>query len=434
MDKYFIVLGASRDQIFLLKNIHKLNYKTIVFDKNKHSPGFNIANLSYALDFKNYKNIIHKLYQIKKKFKIQYQGIITMGCDVPYIISKIAKEFDLQKNSLRSSLIAENKYLMKKLFTKAKIRTAKYAIIKNLKQAENFWDKNKFKSVIIKPVDNSGSKGVQLLVSKNQLKYASKIIKNNTKKNYFIIEEFLDGPQLSTESIVYKRKIYTPGLSHREYKDIKYFLPQVLENGGTASSKFKIFLKKINIEIKKIANELNMDSGVIKGDFVINKNKLNVIEFTTRLSGGDFSESVAPLSNGVNYVREAIKIAANQPLNLDNLRPKFSKIVANRYFFLPPGILKNIKGISKVRKIKEVKKLEFYFDINSKIPKIDSHGKRIGIFIVVSNNEKKLKRIIENVYKNIQFKVNNSWIQGRPESLKKSLNFKNKLKSINMFR
>ena len=434
MDKYFIVLGASRDQIYLIKNIHKLNYKTIVFDKNKNSPGFKIANLSFAIDFKNYKKVIIKLNQLKKKSKIHYQGIITMGCDVPYIISRIAKEFNLQKNSLKSSLVSENKYLMKKLFTKANIRTAKYSILKNLKQAENFWNKNKCKGVILKPVDNSGSKGVQLLVSKNQLKNAFEIVKNNTKKKYFIIEEFLDGPQLSTESIIYKNKIYTPGLSHREYKDIKFFLPQILENGGTASLKFQRFLKKINLEIKKITSALNMDRGVIKGDFVINKNKLNIIEFTTRLSGGDFSESVAPLSNGVNYVKEAIKIAANQSISVDNLKPKFSKIVANRYFFLPPGNLNNIKGISKVRKIKEVKKLEFYNNINSRIPKIDSHGKRIGIFIVVSNTEKRLKKVVENVYKNLLFKVNNSWIQGKPESMKKTLHYNNKLKFINMFR
>ena len=42
-----------------------------------------------------------------------------------------------------------------------------------------------------------------------------------------IIEEFLEGPQLSTESIIYKGKVFTPGLSHRHYEQVEFFLPQM---------------------------------------------------------------------------------------------------------------------------------------------------------------------------------------------------------------
>ena len=79
MDKYFIVLGASRDQIYLIKNIHKLNYKTIVFDKNKNSPGFKIANLSFAIDFKNYKKVIIKKLYTKQKNNNKYKKYINEG-------------------------------------------------------------------------------------------------------------------------------------------------------------------------------------------------------------------------------------------------------------------------------------------------------------------------------------------------------------------
>ena len=96
MDNYFIVLGGSTDQLYIIKNIKELKYKTIIFDKNKNSPAFKISKLSFAIDFKKYKNVIKKLHQLKKNKDINYQGIITMGCDVPYIITKIAEEFNLQ--------------------------------------------------------------------------------------------------------------------------------------------------------------------------------------------------------------------------------------------------------------------------------------------------------------------------------------------------
>ena len=63
---------------------------------------------------------------------------------------------------------------------------------------------------------------------------------------------------------------------------------------------------------KKIAKELDFNNGIIKGDFVIKDKKVLPIEFTTRLSGGDMSESLGPMSNGINYVKQAIKIAAKK--------------------------------------------------------------------------------------------------------------------------
>ena len=434
MDNYFIVLGGSTDQLYIIKNIKELKYKTIIFDKNKNSPAFKISDLSFAIDFKKYKNVITKLHQLKKNKDINYQGIITMGCDVPYIITKIAKEFNLQSNSIKSAKISEDKNLMKKLFLKTKIRTSKYAIIRNPIQALNFWKKNNATHVVIKPTDNSGSKGVQLLHSYKQIEAAIKNAKKNTKKKHLIIEEFLEGPQLSTESIIYKGKVFTPGLSHRHYEQVEFFLPQIMENGGTVSLKYKSYIIKINKIIKKIADELKFESGVIKGDFVINKKHLNIIEFTTRLSGGDFSESVAPLSNGINYVKEAVKIAANKSITINNLKPKFSRITANRYFFLPPGILSQIKGLSEVKKIKELKKIEFYYKINSKISKIDSHGKRVGVFIVVTKDKKKLNKIISKIYNKVFFRVNNDWTKGRPDDLKDIYKVNPNLKSINMFK
>ncbi len=164
--------------------------------------------------------------------------------------------------------------------------------------------------------------------------------------------------------------------------------------------------------------------GIIKGDFVIKNKKLMLIEFTTRLSGGDLSETLGPLSNGINYIEQAIKIAARKKINLKDLKPKFFKIISNKYFFLPEGKLEKISGLKKLSKIKEIHKINFYYELNSRIPKIDSHGKRVGVFIVMGNKESKVTKIIDKVYNTVKFKVSNKWHYGHPQALrKKTSNF-----------
>ena len=423
--KYFIVLGGGKDQLNLIKNIKELNYKLIVFDKNKNCPGFDFADLSFNIDFSNYKKVIKKLSELKKKFNLNYHGVITMGSDVPLIIHKIAKKFKLYCNTFKMAEVSQNKILMKKLFKKIKISSPSYKVVKDKKGIIDFWRNQNCKYLIIKPSDASGSKGVRAITSEGQIFSAINNVKKNTKKNIFMIEELVEGPQLSTESIIVNKKIFTPAISYRNYSDVHNFLPQILENGGIISSEYLKYKSQIEFIKKKIAKNMKFFNGIIKGDFVIKNKKLMLIEFTTRLSGGDLSETLGPLSNGINYVKQTIKIAAREKINLKDLKPKYFKIISNKYFFLPMGILQKISGIKKLKKIKGIHKIDFYYELNSKIPKIDSHGKRVGVFIVSGNKESVVNELIDKVYNTVKFKVSNKWYSGHPKTLgQKQLNFK----------
>lgn len=426
---YFIVLGGGKDQIYLIKNIIELDYKVIIFDRNKNCPGFELAEFKIHLDFINYKKVIKKLSKLKKEYNLNYQGVITMGSDIPIIINKVAKTFNLFHNSLEIAKISQNKILMKQLFKKIKVDTPCFRVVKNKEQIINFWESQKFKYLIIKPSDASGSKGVRVITSKNQIESAINNVKKNTKKNYFMVEELIEGPQLSTESILINNRIFTPAISYRDYSDVDNFLPQILENGGIVSSEYLKYKHKIELIKKKISTKTKFFNGIIKGDFVMKNGKLYLIEFATRLSGGDMSESLGPLSNGINYVRQAIKIAAKEKVQLKDLKPKYFKIISNKYFFLPQGKLEKIYGINKVNKIKGIHKIDFYYKLNSNIPKINSHGKRVGVFVVFGNKESQVKKIIDYVYNTVKFKVSNRLYSGHPRTLRKK---KSNFKTINL--
>ena len=223
LNGYFIVLGGGKDQLSLIKNIKKLNYKVIIFDRNKNCIGFNNADFKIHLDFIYYKKVIKKLSELKKRFNLNYQGVITMGSDVPYIVYKIAKKFNLFCNSSKMAEVSQNKILMKKLFKKIKIDTPSYKVVKNKKEIIDFWKNQNCKYLIIKPSDASGSKGVRVITSINQITSAIKNVKKNTKKIFFMIEELVEGSQLSTESVLVNKKIFTPAISYRDIVMFKIF-------------------------------------------------------------------------------------------------------------------------------------------------------------------------------------------------------------------
>ena len=67
MDGYVVVLGASIDQIYLLKSIKSLGLKSLAIDKKKNSPGFKVADKFINRDFSNLNKLIPELLKFKKK-------------------------------------------------------------------------------------------------------------------------------------------------------------------------------------------------------------------------------------------------------------------------------------------------------------------------------------------------------------------------------
>ena len=115
---------------------------------------------------------------------------------------------------------------------------------------------------------------------------------------------------------------------------LKKYFPHIIENGGDLPASISESQKiEINNIIKDAAHSLGVDKGVVKGDIVISKGKPVIIEMATRLSGGYFCSHEIPLSTGVDFVGNAIKIAMDEEINIKDLTPKFSKNISQRYIF-----------------------------------------------------------------------------------------------------
>lgn len=406
---YVIVLGGSQDQIYIFSRIKKLGFNSICIDKKKNSIAKKFADRFINLDFKNTELI----YRSIKRLNLTIVSVITMGADNPHLVAKLANLMNIRGGiSLKTAEICKNKLKMKKIFKKIKIPTSNYIYTKNKTKINLFF--KKFKKIIIKPINLAGSKGVFLIQNKNDLELSLKKLKKIIGNNLFLVEEYLDGRQISTETIISNKKINTLGFADRNYSDTKKFYPQVIENGGTVPSNNYKYKKGIDKIILKIVKEIDFNSGVIKGDFVIHKNKVKIIEFAGRLSGGDFSESLVPLSTGKNYVEDAIRISTGEKIDINKQKFKYKYYVANRYFFLPKGKLQKIKNINKIKNLKSIKKFKLFYKTGDRINDLIYHGSRAGVFIVKTKSKIQMNKIIDFVYKNLNFKISNKWVNGSP--------------------
>lgn len=413
--KCVLLLGASIDQLFIIKTAHEMGLKTAVLDANADAPGLKLATYSSPINFSDLPKVFEFVNSLRDT-GVNVCGVSTMGSDVPHLVARIAKEFGWSGPSVETGRIATDKHEMKLRFLEKGVPIPKFSLVRSGNEIINLRRLWQCSKVIIKPTDRAGSRGVRLIEREIDAETAFQHAFANSLKGQVQLEEYIDGLQISTESILTKDCCVTPGFADRVYENMQAFWPQIMENGGWVPSILNDEMKyKVNDLVEKSARSLGIVDGVAKGDVVIHPERgPMMIEMAARLSGGDFCESLVPIGAGVNYVEAVLRIAVGETVDFGKLKPKKNLAVANRYFFPPSGRLEEISGVEDVEKMPEVNKLKFFYKAGDYIPAIQNHGQRAGVVIVASPTREETQGLIDDIYNRIKFKINGTYYSGNP--------------------
>ena len=398
--KLILIIGGGKEAVPGIIHLQNNGYKILVTDKSINSPSKKIANYFIKSSIYNISQTIKKIIKFNEKYKIH--AVLSLSADVPLTVAKCAKVLGLNSMPINTAKIFSNKLLMKKFFKKNNINTPYFKSISSLKKLKSIIKKNK--EYVIKPIDSRGARGVLKFNLNNDISKFYKETKKNTKLNKIILEEYIEGQQLSTETVIYNGKVVTVGVSDRNYDKLKEFSPYIIENGSDLPSIYhRNYITKINNLIKKISKKSGITNGSLKGDLVIYKKKIYVVEIAARLSGGYFSSKMIPEYNGFNLIKKVAEIYLGNKVDISkkNVQKKF---ISQRFFFPKVGKIKSIKIPKWIKKSKNL----VYFELNASkgdtIKNIKNHTDRVGQIIVKSKNRKNSKNIINKMIKSVVFK------------------------------
>lgn len=367
----------------------------VVSDRNHNAPGFEYADDQFIASTYD----INATVEAAKKYNDNVRkldGVICIASDVPLTVASVASELGLPGIPIESAELAMDKVAMKKRFHKDGILVPDFkelTSVNDLYETINSWGY----PLVLKPVDSRGARGVLRITEGIDIGWAWDHSKMNSPTDRVMVEKFLDGPQVSTESMMINGECYTPGFSDRNYECLDKYAPYIIENGGDLPSELpENIQKKIKELVKKAALSMGITNGVIKGDVVVNNAKPYIIELAARLSGGYFCTHEIPLNTGVDFIGNAIKMAIGEKVDPNDLKPKFNKNICQRYIFSQPGTIKEINGLSELEKILSIKYFNLHVKPGQKIEKPTAHPSRAGMVIAtgVSREDARLNATI----------------------------------------
>ncbi len=328
------VLGGGKDSLGILRRIKEMGFRTLVFDGDEEAP----AREYLADHFVNIScyDTWHICDYLSRRPDIQFQGVVGGGTDTPDVASCILFARDIPGIKSRTAEISKNKWMQKKLFSEAGIQVPDWTAGSTCSTPNDEVD-----AVVVKPVSNRGSRGVVRVTEGEFIPDAVEYAKQFDPRGHTIIEEWIDGIQLSSESLVQDGKIIYTAYSQRNYARLEETHPYVIEDGGDMPPYMPFYYennheRKAHEQLQKCVVTMGLRSGTLKGDLVWDGHNIWVIEVACRLSGGDFCSKQIPEVWGVDFVGYAVKLSLGETIYPGEIRPYFRRYMCQR-FVIPHG-------------------------------------------------------------------------------------------------
>ena len=351
-DTIILILGGGTMQLPAIKSANEMGWITIVADGNAMVPGREISTYFENIDLKDTEGIISAALEYKKK--IGLNGVFTAGTDFSELVARVADAACLPGITIESAIKASNKFEMRQTFKKHGVNSPGFISVKSLANVncKELELKKIIFPVVVKPVDNMGSRGIKKVENCDQLEIAVSEAYKFSRSGRVIVEEYLHGPEFSIDAIIYKGEITVCGFADRHI----YYPPYFIEMGHTIPSNLdKDRYLEIISTFKSAVHSLGITEGTAKGDMKYSRGKAYVGEIAARLSGGYMSGWTYPYSSGVELTKEALKIAVGQKPG--NLNPIYDRTSAERAFISIPGSIKYIYGLDEIKSDNNIKNI-----------------------------------------------------------------------------
>ena len=348
--KTLLIVSGGIEAADAARRAKEMGHTVVVSDRDPEAPGFAFADSCLIADVYGADETAAAAERYNRKIR-KIDGVICVAADAPVTAAKVAQRLRLPGLPVHVAELACDKLAMKKCFRSAGVAVPWFAEVSTPQELQRIAIE-RGPDLVIKPVDSRGSRGVQRIAQVQDMAKAFLLARSHSPSERVMVEQYLEGPQVSTESIVLDGVCHTPGFSDRNYEFLERYAPFFIENGGDLPSHLPSDIQqKVKDLVGRAASAMGVTNGTVKGDIVVHKGEPYVIELAARLSGGFFCTREIPLNTGVDFIGAAINVALGEPVTAEALTPRHQKAVIQRYAFPAPGTVVSVDGAEDARKI-----------------------------------------------------------------------------------
>lgn len=296
MKQKLAIIGASTGQYPICMKARELGIETFCFAWEKGAVCRDIVDHFYPISISDMDRIV----EVCKSIGIE--GVVSNASDrTADVVSYVAEKLHLNGTSYRTIMSLHDKYFVR-LLTKS---------IEGLGSPRNYKYEGKDLHIypcVVKPCTGKAKKGVSFARDESEfeaaINYAS--LENDSG---IIVEEYIEGKELSIESISFHGKHTVIQVTDKDSS----LAPHFVELGHHQPAEISDNLRhKIEDVIPRLLSAMSYSDGASHIEVKYKGNELYLIEANLRGGGDDISNKLVYMSSGIDYLKCMIDVALNQ--------------------------------------------------------------------------------------------------------------------------
>lgn len=397
IEKSILIFGIGELQQSLIERCKQKVLYTIGIDPSEIPVCKNLVDVFERVEGGDFKRTLH----IAKKYNVS--GVITTATDKPLIMmARVAEKLNLPFYTVETAEVSTDKWLMKQRFIQYDIPCAQGYIINCINELYNL---NLAYPLIVKPRDNSGSRGVIRCHNVEELALAITEAFDFTKKENVLVEEFIEGKEYSVEGIHCSNHSHVIQITEK----ITSNYPYNVELGHIQPADLSVNTRKIIQRLlNQIAKAFGFNNCASHTELKINSKGIFIIETSPRMGGDFITSHLVPLSTGINMQDILIDISMGNPIENNSFNPILNHSSGIKYIELPEGEILSIKNLEEIYKIEGLYAYNFNLHIGGNVTRITNSLNRYGYAIFKAVNKNTLNKSM-NLFN--QFLKNNIFIR-----------------------
>jgi biotin carboxylase len=394
--KTIMILGGGVMQLPAVRLAKERGWRVIVAAREVSKDIAVLADAVESVDLKDEEAMLATARRYCTQSGLD--GVFTAGTDFSTTVAYVAAGCGLPGLPVNVAKAASDKKLMRDCLQRHGVPIPRYF---SLKAGETPSGHGLDFPLVVKPVDNMGARGVRRVDSQEELERALEQASSQSRTQRVIVEEYLEGPELSLDAIVFEGGVTICGVADRHI----CFPPFFVEMGHTMPTLIDSKSRQVAEEtFRQGIRALGITNGAAKGDIKLTPKGCFVGEIAARLSGGYMSGWTFPYAAGLEVTAAAMNIAVGLPPG--ELTHDYNHVSAERAFISLPGRVSRVEGLENARGLTGIEALFLRTGAGETVHfPIDNMGKCGNIISRAENREQAVstaERAVQSVLVRLQ--------------------------------
>lgn len=388
-----MVLGAGTYYVPALREIKGLGCRLVVLDRDANAPGFAVADAAEAVD------IVDRDGALDAARRHCIDGILAINDFGIRTAAFVAAEMGLIGIDPGNLDAVCDKGWMRDRWAGAGLAQPDYAVITTDEGLEQVAAKIGY-PLVLKPTESGGGgRGVSVVRSVEELDWAYQFALPFARNGRLIVESFLDGVEMTVESISYRGQVHVLAMSDKVKPPLRTRVATSLTYPPDLPESTLSDVRRL---VEGAVRALGIENGPSHVEVIVTSEGPKLVESGARGGGGHIFSMIVKAVCGVNMARESAGIILGA---VPDLAPKHRHGCVYRFFTPPPGILKRVSGLAEATAMPGVLDLGMIKQVGDRVANLSNSLERAGFLVVEGRDRVEALRRADQVERTIRFEI-----------------------------